>query len=153
MERSWRRSGNDSVAALDAALTAVDWPVGWSGGLESKVGYFIDNQNRMYCECFPLVKKYVSPKRLSKPWLSAELFKLIKQKYIFYKLCKRNLISAEYYKIVKNRVESTVRRAKRSYYSRSFLSSSTAGSWEDNKGSTDGWAVTRGHCWVYRRWE
>ena len=44
-------------------------------------------------------------------------------------LSKRNLISAEYYKIVKNRVDSTVRRAKRSYYSRSFLNSSTARSW------------------------
>ena len=83
VERSWRCSGPDSVAALDAALTAVDWPVGWSGDLESKVSYFIDNLNRMHCECFPLVKKSVSPKRLSKPWLSDELFKLIKQKSLF----------------------------------------------------------------------
>ena len=44
-------------------------------------------------------------------------------------MCKRNLISAEYYKIVKYRVDSTVRKAKRSYYSRSFLNSSTVRNW------------------------
>ena len=59
-------------------VTAVDWPVGCLEDLESKVSYFVDNLNRKDCECFLLVKKSESPNRLSKPWLSAELFKLIK---------------------------------------------------------------------------
>ena len=129
VEKSWRCSGPSSVAALNTALSGVDWPVRWSGDLESKVSYFIDNLNKMYCECFPLVKKSVSPKRLSKPWLSAELFRLIKQKSLFYKLCKRNLVSAEYYRTIKNKIDSTIRRARRSYYSRSFLNGDAANSW------------------------
>ena len=52
VERSWRCPGLDSVAALDAALTAVDWPVGWSGDLESKISYFIDDLVRCIVSFF-----------------------------------------------------------------------------------------------------
>ena len=75
--------------------------------------------------------------------LSAELFKLIKQKSLFYKF-KRNLISAEYYKIVKNGVDSTVCRAKRSYYSRSFLNNRTARSWTIIREALTGGQCRRG---------
>ena len=59
----------------------------------SKVRYFSDTMNELYVKNCPLKTKYLSEKRLCKPWLTGEILDKIKAKSNFFKLYKRGLIS------------------------------------------------------------
>ena len=50
--------------------------------------YFINKLDKFYCQCFPIRVKYVSYKRLEKPWISSGILKSIKSKSTYFKLNK-----------------------------------------------------------------
>ena len=76
--------------------------------------------NDLYCRCFPKCVKYVSPKRLSKPWLSQGILKSIRVKSQYYKLYKLGLMSIEYFRNYRNRLTGVIRTAKRYHYENAF---------------------------------
>ena len=82
--------------------------------------HFVSNLNENYCKYFPAKVKYVSEKRLSKPWLTPQLKKLINKKSQYFKLLKMGKISNVTNNIIKNEVNSSVRRAKNNYYIQAF---------------------------------
>ena len=81
---------------------------------------FIDTLDRIYCKSFPMKVRYVSNKRLNKPWLSDALLKSIRNKSLYYKLLKRNLISEAYYRRFRNALTSSIKQAKKTYHFDSF---------------------------------
>ena len=81
---------------------------------------FSENLHSIYSSCFPVKVKYVSNKRLCKPWLSSAILKSIKTKSQYFKLFKLGLISAELNKTYRNRLNSTIRAAKQAYYNKAF---------------------------------
>ena len=76
--------------------------------------------NKLYCECCPVKTKYLSSKRLSKPWLSKAILLSIKTKSKNYKLFKLGFVSELYYKRYRNLLTTVIRKEKQSYYFRAF---------------------------------
>ena len=81
---------------------------------------FIEKLDEIYCRCFPLRVKYVSCKRINKPWLSGALLKSIRGKSRNYKSFKQGIITEAVYKEYRNNVTNTIKEAKRMYYINSF---------------------------------
>ena len=81
---------------------------------------FCETLNTLYCRYFPLKIKYISTKRLSKPWLSSAILNSIKTKAHYFKLCKLGIISKETNKRYKNILTSTIRAAKVQFYRQSL---------------------------------
>ena len=58
---------------------------------------YIDNfsttLNDLYCNFFPLCTKFITKKRMSKPWITSSSFSLIKQKSNTFQQYRRGLIT------------------------------------------------------------
>ena len=80
--------------------------------------------NDLYCRCFPLKIKYVSRKRLEKPWLTNEILNSIKIKSELYKQFKLGLVTELNYKRFKNKLTNVINRAKKKYHFNKFNNSS-----------------------------
>lgn len=85
-----------------------------------RVDRFVDVINEIYCNTYPLKIKFLSYKRLSKPWLSSGLLKSIKTKARYFKMYKLGLISSDCNKNYRNALTSIIRKAKIRYYLDSF---------------------------------
>ena len=59
-------------------MSEIDFETSLSGDLNEQVVKFNDAVNSLYCDVFPLKVKYLSMKRLNKPWLTSGLIKSIK---------------------------------------------------------------------------
>ena len=81
---------------------------------------FETHLNKLYCNNFPLKIKYLSTKRLSKPWFTQNLKKLIDKKSSHLKKFRMGLISKEANNRVKNEVFYATRNAKQQFYKNSF---------------------------------
>lgn len=78
---------------------------------------FIDKFTSIYNECFP-IKRSSKKRRIRKPWISKGLLKSIKTKNKLYKqlIRKPNPNSERVYKDYKNKLNHSIRMAKRLYY-------------------------------------
>ena len=90
--------------------------------LNARWKVFIDKIDEIYCSCFPKKTKFLSNKRINKPWLSPRLINLTKRKSEYFKLLKMNIISKECNNRFKNYVTSEVRKARNSYLLNLFRS-------------------------------
>jgi len=81
---------------------------------------FLHKLDDVFRKNFPIVSKFISVKRLHKPWMTAEIFQLIKLKSAYFKQFKRGTISWEENRNLKNRLNSVIRNAKRNYYKNCF---------------------------------
>jgi hypothetical protein len=70
-----------------------------------------------------LKTKYISEKRLHKPWLSAGILKSIREKSKYFKLAKLGIISADFNRAYKNKLNIIIRAAKMKFYRESFENS------------------------------
>ena len=101
-------------------LSRTDWVFDDASLVNNNTEYFITKLNKIYCRCFPLKIKYISYKRLSKPWLTQRLKNLVKTKSDYYKLFKLGIISKNTNDQHKKLVNNTIRRAKQEYYLDAF---------------------------------
>ena len=69
---------------------------------------------------FPLKVKYISDKRLQKPWLSSGILKSIKTKANYFKLYKAGLIGSDVNKRYKDMLTTVIRKAKLLHYQNAF---------------------------------
>ena len=81
---------------------------------------FLTKVNNIYCKNFPVRTKFISKKRLNKPWFNQEILYLTKVKSHYFKLFKNYQISASDNNAMKNRVKLAIRKAKREYLERRF---------------------------------
>ena len=90
------------------------------GDVHEQVEIFQNVVNTIYCKSCPLKIKYVSQKRLEKPWLTSGILKSIKMKSFYFKQFKLGLIDDNFNKMYKNRLTVVIRNAKRLYYKNAF---------------------------------
>ena len=83
--------------------------------------YFINKLDNIYCKCCPLKIKYLSKKRIDKPWMTGEILALVKEKSTYFKLYKRGLITKAQNNLFKNELNSKIRRSKRNFYHNYFM--------------------------------
>jgi hypothetical protein len=115
------RSHNDTnINSYLHDLSLVDWDSVLVGDVHEKTLKFSETVNKLYCRNFPLKIKYISVKRLHKPWLSSALLKSIKIKSYNFKLLKLGLIAPNYNTAYKNKLTTVLRAAKVAYYKTAF---------------------------------
>ena len=59
--------------------------------------------NELYCNFFPLCTKFISKKRMSKPWITPNILSLIKQKSNAFQLYRTGIISMRDNNLIKNK--------------------------------------------------
>ena len=96
----------------DSVLSSTD--------VDTSFGSFIETINSLYCQCFPLKVKFISEKRLSKPWLSPFILSQIKLKSVYFKNFKNGLITLNVYRNFRNKINKLITNAKNSYYINRF---------------------------------
>ena len=101
-------------------LSRVNWGNVFVGDVHEQVEIFQNVVNTIYCKSCPLKIKYVSQKRLEKPWLTSGILKSIKMKSFYFKQFKLGLIDDNFNKMYKNRLTFVIRNAKRLYYKNAF---------------------------------
>ena len=111
----------DNLAKFKNYLDQLDWN---SLLTHSDVNYdtekFLQELNKGYCKFFPLNTKFLSPKRLSKPWVTSKLLRLIKTKSNYFKMLKSGDVSQEENSAVRNRVNYETEKAKNEYIQHKF---------------------------------
>ena len=125
-ELRFRPFNKQNFNKLVSLVANVNWDTELDGNnIDMNCVKFIKIVNDFYCHCFPLKVKFLSRKRLQKPWLSPSLMKLIKQKSNYFKLFKMNIISKSVNNMFKNQVNKRIETAKNEYYLRAFDQSRT----------------------------
>ena len=113
----------ENLDKLRNSLAMLDWDeLNHISCPNARWKFFIDKIDETYCNCFPKKTKFISIKRINKPWLSPRLINLIKRKSEYFKLLKIGIISKECNNRFKNYVTSEVRSAKNSYLFNLFRS-------------------------------
>ena len=116
----FRDHSEDRLNEFIAKLKNFDWGLSTQFGVDYLTEHFIDSLNSLYVSTFPWKIKYISSKRLEKPWLTPGLLKSIGTKSLYFKLLKMDLVSVHSYKRYRNVLNLTIRKAKITYFSRSF---------------------------------
>ena len=116
-----RQYTTESVNKLKNELKNVDWEnVCNSSDVNESYTNFVNTFNKIHDECIPLKKKrFRSQKNNSRsPWISFALLKCIRRKNVLYKkfLKKPTDVNIEKYKKCRNKLNSTLRLAKRNYF-------------------------------------
>ena len=81
---------------------------------------FTENLDKLYRNNFPLKIKFVSKNRIGKPWITANIRKLIKAKSTYFHLFKLKIVSETENKTFRNKVQKILKTAKNQYYRRLF---------------------------------
>ena len=103
-------------------LSTVDWDALFVADINTSTQSFVTHINSLYRRHFPLKTKFISVKRLEKPWLTNGLLQSIKTKSRYFKLHKLGLISNETNTRYKNMLTSVLRKAKNNYFKNLFVS-------------------------------
>ena len=82
---------------------------------------FCNELFRIYNDCFPIITKYFTHKRLNNPWLTDSLINSIKFKHFLFKNM-HNICGEQYYKRYRNTLTNCIRNAKALYYRNKFAS-------------------------------
>ena len=117
---TFRDKSIDNVKRLKEELAVFDWNLDQFGDLNDKVNYFNSMLNKLYTKHCPLKIKYISEKRLRKPWITSDILEHIRLKSHFFKLYKSGLISKNENNHYKNRCHTIIRQAKRNYFHNYF---------------------------------
>ena len=123
----------ENFTKLKSKLLSTDWNTLLNFNCaETCFNHFSNILNKIYCDCFPLKTKFLSNKRLEKPWLNSEIKHLIDLKSNYFKNFRLGLISKETNNRTKNYVNNCIRKAKNTYYNHAlnFYKNNSKKSWE-----------------------
>ena len=121
---SFRPFTEVNMRKLDDKLAQTDWT--FITDVEDVNAQFTAFQNYInytYCDCFPLMTKFISNKRKKKPWITESTMEKIKNKSAYYKQFSFGIISREVYNRLKNRLNKEIMQDKKAYYKNLFSSS------------------------------
>ena len=82
---------------------------------------FFSKIHQLYDECFPIVSKRISEKRLNSPWINQEIINAVKTKNKLYKDFKVGAVTEAQYKQYRNALNNTIKFAKHSYFMNKFI--------------------------------
>ena len=81
---SFRCDTEENRENFMAKLKSCEWRMG-NINVNAVANLFISQLNKLYCDCFPVKTKYISPKRLQKPWLTTDIVEMIGAKSKYFK--------------------------------------------------------------------
>jgi len=72
--------------------------------------------NETYNECCPIRTKTISPKSITKPWITRDILQGIKRRENMHRSLRRGFVTRETYKQYRNFVTSQIRLSKKAYF-------------------------------------
>ena len=112
----FRPFSEQKLNLLKTRLSAYAWDTLIDENINESWKRFLEKLNNLYCSCFPLKTKFISDKRLSKPWLTTQIKQQIKEKSRYFWMFRKGYISKETNNRFKNRVNELVNKAKTDYH-------------------------------------
>ena len=110
-----------NLNSLILKICSADWNVFYQqNDPHQLVENFIALLNKFYCQTFPRKTKYLTKKRMQKPWLTQNLTRLIRQKSEYFHQYRLGLISKENNNRFKLKVNKIIRKSKKQYYVNAF---------------------------------
>ena len=116
---TFRDKNPENLARFKSEIETVNWAGLPDFNNPSRAyGAFLKKYKQIFNRCFPLKKVKAKNVSLKKPWFSKALLKSVRKKNILYKRFLNNPTSrSEFlYKCYKNKLNHTIRVAKRLYY-------------------------------------
>ena len=117
---TFRDTSNINKISFLNEISSVDWDALQNNDVSIFTENFLSKINNIYTKNFPIRTKFLTKKRLNKPWLNREILNLTKAKSHYFKLLKNNLISLADNNMMKNRVNYAIRKAKSDYLKHKF---------------------------------
>ena len=118
---SLRPYSQQNFDLLVSKIASTNWnEIVGSGDSNIVTEIFIDKLNELYRKCFPLKIKYLSKKRIEKPWLTDNLMHLTRLKSEYYKYYKLGIISKQTNNRFKNMVSKKIEKSKTMFYLETF---------------------------------
>ena len=90
--------------------------------LDDNFEIFMFKLNKIYNECFPILTKITSEKRLATPWINQDVINAIKNENKLFKDFKVGAVSEEQYKQYRNALNNNIKQLKQTYYINLFTS-------------------------------
>ena len=118
----FRDMSSDNLNKFCNRIAETDWSEISRNRSDSHIQatLFIDKLYQIFNSCFPLMTKYITLKRLNRPWLTSAILKSIDTKHKLYKRVKQNTYNDQEYITYKNRLKNIIRLSKKQYYSSKF---------------------------------
>ena len=102
-------------------LSNFNWNTVRSDNVDIYAESFVNKLNEFYIKSFPLKTKFISRKRSAAPWMTDELFSLVKKKSLFFSLYRKGLITKQENNALKNKINTIVAKTKIKYYKNKFF--------------------------------
>lgn len=131
----FRDKSEANIAQFSDRLSNVNWH-DLNGFNDPKNAYacFLDKYRDIYNTCFPLKRAKAKKNTIKKPWLSKGLLKSIRRKNKLYKqyLNTPSYVNEVSYKNYKNKLNHSLRNAKRIYYEKQieYAKSNAKNTWK-----------------------
>ena len=117
---SFRPFSEAKLENLKLKLRNTNWDLLLNDNVDRSCNTFMEYIDQNYCKCFPLKHKYISNKRIEKPWITTPVKHLINEKSNYYKRMRAGLISKETNNVFKNKVNKEINLAKNIFYRNVF---------------------------------
>ena len=116
-----RPYSQENFDLLSSKVLSFDWQEIYQGGDPNiSIQKFMSSLNSLYCSCFPLKIKYLSKKRIQKPWITQDLMHLIRRKSEYFYQYRIGLISQSTNNRYRNKINKEIDKAKNKYYENIF---------------------------------
>ena len=118
----FRTHSPDCIAKFEREIPALLSAINYNDDINATTFKLISDLNSSHAKCFPVKTKYVTQKRLCKPWITTGILNSIKTKSRYFKLYKLGIIDDHINRKYRNTLNSVIRLAKRIYYINTFNS-------------------------------
>ena len=119
---SFRSHSPDCLAKFEREIPVLLSSINYNDDINATTSKLISDLNLLYTNCFPVKIKYITQKRLCKPWITAGILTSIKTKSRYFKLLKLGIIDEHINRKYRNTLNTIIRLAKRNYYVSTFNS-------------------------------
>ena len=118
----FRDMSQNNLAHFQSCINTTDWTMllNSSSDINHQTETFLATLDKFYDTCFPLMTKFLSAKRLSKPWLTKGILKSIEIKHTLFKRVKQQIYDRATYLAYRRTLTSLIRIAKQNYFTSKF---------------------------------
>ena len=116
----FRLINDETKENFKSLVQNFDWQSIVTENSETYAEFFLSQLDKLYQRAFPLKTKLVSSKRVTNPWVTPQLSKLLKSKSDYFYLYKKNLVSKLDNNRYKNRLNKLIKKVKSKYYHNLF---------------------------------
>ena len=117
----FRDMSDTNYITFKNCLDSIDWGILLNSiDINEQTETFLGIIENHFDNCFPIKTKFVSPKRLSNPWLTQAILNSINMKHRLYKRVKQHTYDRNAYAVFRRTLTTVIRLAKQNYLKNKF---------------------------------